>query len=550
MAKRSNQREAGKEGGEEMKTAALYCRVSTDNQEAEGTSLDSQLKACQDKAQALGYEISKDYTIRETYSGLSLDRPKLNQLREWVRDKEVDVVIAYTLDRLSRDPVHFIILQEELERAGITLIMVTEDVDSSDMGRLITYIKGFAAKLEAEKIKERTRRGRRARIASGKLANGRASSLYGYNYIPGRGENEGIRQVNECQTKVVREIFCWYTEEGLPLDRVIYRLLDSHVESPTGNKIWARATVYKMLTNKAYCGLPHTPAIIDHEMFNKATVRLRRNRELAARNVKHDYLLRGYLFCQHCGKRYQGALKRYNTNGGVKEYLYYRCSSSFRINANPCCNHSWKADALESMVWKEIEKGLSDPRVILAGLEAFREEVAKADTYQQQLVEIEDRLNDLDKDQTKLLQWALKGFPESQIVRENEQLNQERKRLEGRKEGIIARIESVSQAQIDAEGILEAVNILKTNLSDLSFESKRQTLEALRIRIMLGRDAISIEGILPVSYGVVSSTPSNRNGERMPSISACQLTQPGQSMPLGCGLPHLGQSGGIIRGSE
>jgi len=426
-------------------------------------------------------------------------------------------------------------LTQELEKHDVRLEAVIEDVDNSELGKLINYIRGFAAKLEAEKLKERTRRGRRARIASGKLANGRASSLYGYDYIPGRGENEGIRQVNERQAKVVREVFHWYTEEGLPLDRVIYSLLDLHVESPTGNKIWARATVYKMLTNKAYCGLPHTPTIIDREMFNKAAIKLKRNRELAARNVKHNYLLRGYLFCQHCGRRYQGALKRYHTKKGVKEYLYYRCSSSFRINANTCCNHSWKAEVLESIIWKEIEKGLSDPKVILAGLGALREEVAKADSYQQQLVEIEDRLNDLDKDQAKLLQWALKGFPESQIIQENEQINQERKRIKERKEEIMARIESTSQAQIDAEGILEAVNILKANLKDLSFESKRLMLEALRIRIMLGKDTISIEGMLPTSYGVVSSTPLNRNGERMPSISACQLTQPGQSMPLGCG---------------
>ena len=90
-----------------MKSAAIYCRVSTEDQEREGTSLDSQLKACQDKAYELGYEITEKYTGKETYSGLSLDRPKLAQLRQWVRDKEVDAVVAYTLDRLSRDPVHY-----------------------------------------------------------------------------------------------------------------------------------------------------------------------------------------------------------------------------------------------------------------------------------------------------------------------------------------------------------------------------------------------------------------------------------------------------------
>ncbi|MFC1992061.1 hypothetical protein ACFLVC_05015 [Chloroflexota bacterium] len=49
---------------------------------------------------------------------------------------------------------------------------------------------------------------------------------------------------------------------------------------------------------------------------------------------------------------------------------------------------------------------------------------------------------------------------------------------------------------------------------------------------MLGNDSISIEGNLPVSYGVVESTSSKRNGERIPSISARQLIQLEQSIPL------------------
>ena len=105
--------------------ATLYCRESTEDQEREGTSLDSQKEACLNKARELGYETSEDYTILETYSGLSLDRPKLNEVKQWVRDKEVDAVIAYTLDRISRDPVHFIILQEEIEKAGVVLQLGT-----------------------------------------------------------------------------------------------------------------------------------------------------------------------------------------------------------------------------------------------------------------------------------------------------------------------------------------------------------------------------------------------------------------------------------------
>jgi len=108
--------------------AAIYCRVATEDQERGGTSLQSQLEACRNKAQELGYDVPEEFIILETCSGSTLDRPKLSKLRQWVRDKEVDAVIACTLDRLSRNLGHFIILLEEMEKAVVALVLVTETV--------------------------------------------------------------------------------------------------------------------------------------------------------------------------------------------------------------------------------------------------------------------------------------------------------------------------------------------------------------------------------------------------------------------------------------
>jgi site-specific DNA recombinase len=121
-----------------MNSAAVYCRVSTDNQEREGTSLQTQLENCLKYCQDKGYNVS--YRFNETYSGLSLERPELDKIRELVRNEEIDSIVCYSLDRLSRDPGHGVIITQELEKHGVKLETVTEDVDNSELGKLISYI--------------------------------------------------------------------------------------------------------------------------------------------------------------------------------------------------------------------------------------------------------------------------------------------------------------------------------------------------------------------------------------------------------------------------
>ena len=80
------------------------------------------------------------YCFNETYSGLSLERPELDKIRELVRTEEIDSIVCYSLDRLSRDPGHGVIITQELEKHGVKLETVTEDVDNSELGKLISYI--------------------------------------------------------------------------------------------------------------------------------------------------------------------------------------------------------------------------------------------------------------------------------------------------------------------------------------------------------------------------------------------------------------------------
>src|SRR5215216_3901947 len=93
--------------------AAIYCRVSSTTQE-ENASLPTQEERALVYAVAHGYDVVNVY--RDTHSGLELyTRPRLTELRQAIRRGSFDVVIAFGLDRLSRDQNHIGLLDEEFQ---------------------------------------------------------------------------------------------------------------------------------------------------------------------------------------------------------------------------------------------------------------------------------------------------------------------------------------------------------------------------------------------------------------------------------------------------
>ncbi len=151
--------------------AAIYCRVSTSAQEEDGTSLDTQEARCRAHAADRGYQVGDVY--RDVYTGAKYrERPALSALRERVRAGEIDVVLAYALDRLSRNQAHLAIVAEEANDHGAALEFVTEDFEDSAVGRFIRSAKAFAAEVEREKIGERSVRGKLAREQAARLLPG------------------------------------------------------------------------------------------------------------------------------------------------------------------------------------------------------------------------------------------------------------------------------------------------------------------------------------------------------------------------------------------
>ena len=198
--------------------AGIYLRLSTQQQE-EGTSLDTQEWGCLSLVESLGHEVSPAHIWREVWSGADLERPVLTGVRLVARSGEIDALVVYSPDRLSRDPMHLLLLLNEFTECGVQLHFVQGISDTTPEGRLLMYVQGYAAQKERSQIVERSRRGKAAVARSGRMPQGTGYGLYGYDYDP----LSKLRTINEGEGAVVREVFN-VVAQGVSLYRVAITL--------------------------------------------------------------------------------------------------------------------------------------------------------------------------------------------------------------------------------------------------------------------------------------------------------------------------------------
>ncbi|MCI0782516.1 MAG: recombinase family protein [Chloroflexi bacterium] len=226
--------------------AIVYSRVSTDAQERDGTSLDTQEQACIDHIEASGGLVLE--CIRDTASGYTLDRPGIARIRQLLRQGLADVVVAYAVDRLSRNQNHIGVLFDEVQQAGVQFDFVTEKFEDTAIGRFILAARAFIAEVEREKISERTMRGKAERARSGRIPQGTGKGCYGYVYDPITGR----REVDTFQGLVVQRIFEDYSATR-SFSAVSSELNGAGIPSFTGAR-WYPLTIRRILTNESYAG--------------------------------------------------------------------------------------------------------------------------------------------------------------------------------------------------------------------------------------------------------------------------------------------------------
>jgi site-specific DNA recombinase len=229
--------------------AILYARVSSQAQAGEDRySMPQQLEALREYASREGYEVAEEVTD-PGQSGVSLERPGLDRVRDLAQDGDVSVVLAQDRDRFAREPALLWLLEQELAVHGARLRALNNRGDGSPEGVLTDGILDQLAKYERAKTTERTRRGRLQRAKQGKVLPNR-NPPYGFLYA------DGAFSVDEPKMAHVRKIFRLVGVEGKTLVAVKRTLDGDGVPTSHGAKYWDLSVIRRMLLNDIYLARP------------------------------------------------------------------------------------------------------------------------------------------------------------------------------------------------------------------------------------------------------------------------------------------------------
>lgn len=158
--------------------AAIYVRVSTEEQAEQGYSIDVQKERLIAFCKSQGWEDYKLY-IDDGYTGTNTNRPALKRLIRHIEAKKVHTVVVYKLDRLSRKQKDVLSLIEDVfEKNNVAFASSSEKFDTSTaFGKAMIGILAVFAQLERDMIIERTTSGRRQKISKGIWSGGEFRSV-------------------------------------------------------------------------------------------------------------------------------------------------------------------------------------------------------------------------------------------------------------------------------------------------------------------------------------------------------------------------------------
>jgi site-specific DNA recombinase len=479
-----------------MRTA-IYCRVSSVGQE-DNYSLPTQEASCRIYAAERGWNVISVY--RDVHTGSEVfERPGLTALRADMRAGQFDVLLVHALDRLSRDQNHQGLVLSEAEHADVLWDSATEDIDNSPTGKILRAVIGGMAELERLKIAERTQRGKRARVDSGKYNVG-CRAPYGYRWD---GDGKERLTTDPATAPTVERIFNEIAAGG-SARQVALALTRDGLRTPTGRGVaWHVSTVRAILNHPVYVGDARAfrwsktkrrgknyqvlkpadqqvslrnaaPALVSLDMAAAAQAQVALNMKNAIRNNKRPTaaLLRaGYARCGYCGN----ALRVMNGKGGTS----YRCNTTSR-DVYGCPAFTIAAGTLDAAVWARVEQVLTNPQVIADEVARLRDD----DPTEPNVAALDVRIAEVDRQRANLAR-RIATIDDDELAApflvEIKTLGDQLQRLRGDRNILLAERAGWQLAQDRLDDLEWWCRVQAKNLAELTYDQKRLALLALKV---------------------------------------------------------------------
>ena len=304
------------------KVCGLYMRVSTEDQAREGFSLPEQKERLEAYCKFKGFVIKDYYTDAGISAKTGNYRPEFERLKEDIKSKKINTIIALKQDRITRSIFDWEELMRFLEENDAYLDCVNDDINTTNAnGKMVSRILMSVSQQEIERTSERTKVGLAGAIKQGHIPH---QAPLGYKH-----ENKKL-VIDHLTKDVVIRIFELY-HKGMSYQKISTLF---NKEQVLGKTNWRDSSIVAILENEIYKGdfvhgkrTKHptyyenvVEPIVSKEMWEECQVQKKKNSKSYQRTLTYLFLQK--LRCPKCN-RILGGKATQKKNGNV--YYYYYC---------------------------------------------------------------------------------------------------------------------------------------------------------------------------------------------------------------------------------
>ncbi len=476
-----------------------YCRKSTESEDRQVLSLDSQADKAKEIAKALGVKIPEARVFSESKSAkVTNNRPRFAEMLRRIEQGEIQGIIVWHADRLSRNAMDAALLIDLLDRNKLVEIVTpSQTFKNTPIDKFMLSLSCSQAKMENDKKGIDVFRGLERKAKLGIVPN---HAPVGYLNTPTALRGTKTLVSDPERQPLVRKMWDLMLTGTYTVPQILKEATEEWgFRMPNGKKM-GRSTIYYMFSNPIYYGMFEFPlksgnwykgiheAIITEEEYDKVQSILGRFGRPRPRTHVFDFV--GMMRCGECSAAITAELKfKRQKNGNVHRYVYYHCTKRTKAN---CSQGSIEETKLKEQIVAEIDSLEIPPEFHSFAMKWFQAENRKEAESRNAVVQSQQKAYKacLAKIDGLTDMRAAGEIGPEEYAEKKVKLLAEKKRLDGHYENTSERVERWMQTGDEMFTFIEEA---KWKLEKGNLQVRRSILSALGSNLIIKNKILSID---------------------------------------------------------